>query len=148
MTYESLYHGSADILASLTTEPTMNIAPADLIRNIESGRAWPSLPMSEQIVLRAMVRRIVAMANDGTTAEDWQQLAGYAEWASKPMKPLPPLAVHGQWIDWRLDMLRPADDVCVEVRLESGRTLEGRAGSFVWGCDPGSVAIVAYRIID
>lgn len=128
----------------------MNIAPADLIRNIEAGRAWSSLPMSEQIALRAMVRRIVAMANDGTTAEDWQQLAGYAEWAHKSPAPQPALSVHGQWIE-RCDFehrLPLKSDLQIEVRLRGGSTLKGAAYTFHWDALGRSGDIVAYRIVD
>lgn len=134
-----------------------NAHAARLISQTEALPSWPQLPMNEQIALRAMLRRIAEMATrGGTTAEDWQQLAGFAEWATKPSaEPVAALSladatVHGQWIDWHGGVQPVADDVRVDVRFRNGHIEDAglNAAVFSWKHYDNLGDIVAYRIAD
>lgn len=121
-----------------------------LIDALESGAAWANLPMAEQIAMRAIARRLAAMAKDGTTAEDWQQLAGYAEWARKPdTTSAAPMTISGQWTQWLGGNDHPRGDTRVEVEFRGNSALwQGRAGHVVWVRDGHPGEVLRYRVID
>ena len=123
----------------------------DMVTQLERGAKWNTLPIAEQLALRAIARRIVAMAADGTTPEDWQQLAGYAEWVSNPArlaKTDTKLTVAGQWVDW-LGGECPCDvNARVDVQRRSGRvSLNLAAGALHWGHTGTVYDVIAYRLI-
>lgn len=127
-----------------------------LIDALEAAPAWSQLTMSEQIALRAIVRRAAAMAADGATPEDWQQLAGYAEWAITPktqntLGKLAGATVAGQWIERNEKHVeRPCSgQVIVQARYRNGSIgPEARAGLMDWSFNNEPSDIVAYRLVD
>jgi hypothetical protein len=125
-------------------------AAAELIRLMEAGPNWAQLPMNEQIALRAIVRRVAAIASTGrTTPEDWQQLAGFADWAGKPPQGHTlNLTVAGAWLEWH-GGAPPADHVRVDVQHRNGNVVKGqRAGAIHWANNGGRFDVIAYRVVD
>jgi len=122
-----------------------------LIATLDTGRAMVSLPMSEQVAMRAIARRLAAMADAGTLPEDWAQIASCAEWAwQKRPEIARPMTVNGQWIAWEGGKCPVPPETKVEVRLHDKGVSEKivNAGCWVWQHTPSFSNIVAYRIVD
>lgn len=124
-----------------------------LLDQLEAGTAYAQLPMNEQIAMRAITRRLIAMSEKGATPEDWQQLAGYAEWAITPktqntLGKLAGATVSGQWVSWS-GGARPVDaKQIIEAEMRGGVRASGCAGYWWWEHDGTGRDIVAYRIVD
>ena len=124
-----------------------------MIDALEAGAKWGTLTLSEQIAARAIARRLVAMATDGASAEDWQQLAGYDKWAQHPdalKAAKPTLTVAGHWVDWRGGSFLPAlASTRVDIQYRSGRVTKNiSAGAVYWQHTGHTAEVIAYRIAD
>lgn len=132
----------------------MNTLASSLIQRAEAADGWDELTAAEQLALRAILRRVGLMAIRGsTTAEDWSQLAGFAEWpvgkgpaaAALPSK-LAGATVSGQWRMWEGKGRHPTGEALIKVRLRANNAeMTGRAGTFIWEHDGTGRDIVAYR---
>lgn len=126
-----------------------------LLDQLEAGTAYAQLPMNEQIAMRAIARRLIAMSEKGVTPEDWQQLAGYAEWAIAPKRHNAPVpsrlsdaTVAGQWIPWRGGSCPVDASVIIEAETRGGVRHRARAGGWRWEHKHNVNDIVAYRLAD
>lgn len=124
--------------------------PSEMIKLLESGSAWARIPMSEQLAMRAMARQLTAMAERGVTREDWQQLAGYAEWATTSVKPQMRAepAISGQWIQWEGGGQPVTNETQVSVVLRNGYKTCSRAGGLRWVHAGEAGDIVRYCVVD
>jgi len=127
----------------------VHAALADAVRR---GAHWASLSPSEELAMNAVLRRIAAMVVDGVKAEDWQQLAGYAEWANQrppEMSTLANATIHGQWTPYDGGTQPIGNCLRIAIRSRGGfESPPGRADAFVWGWGHGAHDIIAYRIVD
>jgi hypothetical protein len=123
----------------------------DMVTQLERGAKWNTLPIAEQLALRAIARRIVAMAADGTTPEDWQQLAGYAEWVTNPArlaKADTKLTVAGQWVVCNGESWIGDSRARVDIQYRSGRVTKDLAAGAVYWLHTGCTAdVIAYRLV-
>jgi hypothetical protein len=130
----------------------MTTLASSLIQRIEAGDGWDELASGEQMALRGILRRVALITTRGkSTAEDWQQLAGFAEWPQFINAGALQLTVAGQWYGWH-GVGMPSDlptHTRVNVRLRSGKVVHDMpAGSVSWLHTGSALDVVAYQVND